>query len=110
VGLVSFIFFHFFVLLSSYLTNELFTTQSLRINPDDLSLPDFIIESCNQLKFEDIEKERRNFNFEMMIISEQFFHIHKHSVIFGKLITAHNSRLYLLNLFSNYFMLVLWMK
>ena len=68
--MVSFIFFHTFVITSSFLTNELFTTQSLRINPDDLSLPDFIIESCNNLKFEDIEKERKNFNFEMMIISE----------------------------------------
>ena len=31
-------------------------------------------------------------------------------MIFGKLITAHNSRLYLLNLLSNYLMLILWIK
>lgn len=45
----------------------------------------------------------------MMIVSKEFEKIHKHSVILGKLITAKNSRLYLMNMIATLIASDLWL-
>ena len=108
-SLLSFLFFEVFLILGIYYSVQLLSKQSLILDREQ-DLPEFIIDLCNQLKFEEIEVQRSNFNFEMMVVSKEFEKIHTHSIILGKLITAKNSRLYLMNMICTLVTSFLWLS